>query len=261
VGQPAITDDVTDARPPPRQLARVIRTLAIVVIAGGAGFCAYRLTANRPSAFTAAPSGPLPSAAPPPQAAPTPRQTPEVVPEIALTDSAGVRRKLSEWQGRPTLINFWATWCEPCRREIPLLQKLRTEHSAEGVEVIGIAVDFRDAVLKYAREMHIDYPVLIGEQDGLDAVAALGMDSVFPFTVFADSRARIVTLKVGELHADEADFILSRVREVDAGRLALPEARQQVAARIRELAAQRARAAAGPVATPEDPRKSAQEVP
>jgi thiol-disulfide isomerase/thioredoxin len=243
-------------------LTRVMQTLAIVVIAGAAGFYAYRLTAPGPSRFPIASPPSLPGeAAQVPQAPPAPGQAPEVVPEIALTDSAGVRRKLSEWKGRPTLINFWATWCEPCRREIPLLEKLRGEHSADGVEVIGIAVDLRDAVLKYARDLHIDYPVLIGEQDGLDAVAAFGMESVFPFTVFADSRARIVTLKVGELHADEADFILSRVRDVDAGRLGLPEARQQVAAAVRQLAAERARAAAGSAQSSEDPRKSAQEVP
>ena len=81
---------------------------------------------------------------------------------------------------------------------------------ADGLEIVGIAVDFRDAVQKYAREMGIDYPVLIGEQDGLDAIAAFGMDTVFPFSVFADSQGRIVTLKVGELHADEARFILDR---------------------------------------------------
>jgi thiol-disulfide isomerase/thioredoxin len=240
-------------------LTRVIQTLAIIVIAGAAGFYAYRLTATAPSTLPIASPPSLPGEAA--QAPPAPTQAPEVVPEIALTDSAGVRRRLSEWKGRPTLINFWATWCEPCRREIPLLEKLRSEHSADGVEVIGIAVDLRDAVLKYAREMHIDYPVLIGEQDGLDAVGAFGMESVFPFTVFADSRARIVTLKVGELHADEADFILSRVRDVDAGRLGLPEAREQVAAALRQLASERARAAAGAAQSPEDPRKSAQKVP
>ena len=243
-------------------LTRVMRTLAIVVVAGGAGFFAYRLTARHTSSLSVAPapaSAPsLPQAAP---QAPAPRQIPEVVPEIALTDSRGVRRKLSEWRGRPTLINFWATWCQPCRREIPLLQKLRSEHSADGVEVIGIAVDFRDAVLTYAREMHIDYPVLIGEQDGLDAVAAFGMESVFPFTVFADSGGRIVTLKVGELHADEAGFILSRVRDVDAGRLGLPAAREEIAAAIRQLNIARARSPPEAPATSEDPRKSAQEVP
>jgi hypothetical protein len=97
------------------------------------------------------------------------------------------------------MINFWATWCSPCRREIPLLKTLRHERAGDGLEIVGIAVDFREAVQKYAREMGIDYPVLVGEQDALEAIAAFGMDTVFPFTVFADRQGRIVTLKIGEM--------------------------------------------------------------
>jgi thiol-disulfide isomerase/thioredoxin len=166
-----------------------------------------------------------------------------------MPDRTGARRRLSEWKGRPTLFNFWATWCEPCRREIPLLLKLRREHAADGVEVVGIAVDSRDAVLKYAQEMHIDYPVLVGEQEGFEAVQAFGMETVLPFTVFTDSQARIVTLKVGELHPDEATFILDRVKDLDSGRLALGDARRQIAAEIAQLAAERARAAAAEPST------------
>jgi thiol-disulfide isomerase/thioredoxin len=227
---------------PKTALTRVVLALAIVLVAGTTGFLAYRLGAQHGTTLAPAPLTANPQQAQPEEPpAPAPRAIPESVPKITMTDAAGTPRKLTEWKGHPTLINFWATWCEPCRREIPLLQKLRGQYAADGLEVVGIAVDSRDAVLQYAREMHIDYPVLIGEQDGLDAVAAFGMETVFPFTVFTDRQARIVTLKVGELHPDEAAFILSRVRDVDAGRLALPVARQEIAAQIPELAAQRAR--------------------
>jgi thiol-disulfide isomerase/thioredoxin len=225
-------------------LTRTIQALAIVVIAGGAGFLAYRLTARHTSTITVAPAATVPHEDQAPLSqAPAPRQIPEVVPELALPDGGGVRRQHSEWKGHPTLFNFWATWCEPCRREIPLLLRLRREHAADGVEVVGIAVDSRDAVLKYARDMHIDYPVLVGEQEGFEAVQAFGMETVLPFTVFTDSQARIVTLKVGELHPDEAAFILDRVKDVDSGRLALADARRQIAAEIAQLSAERARAA------------------
>lgn len=229
-----------------KAVTRVVQALAVIVIAAGGGFLAYRLTARHTTTITVAPAGTLASrgAQTQPAEAPTPRQTPEVVPDLAMPDRTGARRKLSEWRGHPTLFNFWATWCEPCRREIPLLLKLRHEYAADGVEVVGIAVDSRDAVLKYAQDMHIDYPVLVGEQEGFEAVQAFGMETVLPFTVFTDSQARIVTLKVGELHPDEAAFVLSRVRDVDSGRLALAEARRQIAAQIAQLAAERARAAA-----------------
>ena len=88
--------------------------------------------------------------------------------------------------------------------------------------------------------MSIDYPVLIGEQDGLDAIAAFGMDTVFPFSVFADPQGRIVTLKVGELHADEARFILDKVKDVSSGRIELAAARKEIADGTATLAAQRA---------------------
>jgi thiol-disulfide isomerase/thioredoxin len=138
------------------------------------------------------------------------------------------------------MINFWATWCAPCRREIPLLKTLRHERARDGLEIVGIAVDFREAVQKYAREMGIDYPVLVGEQDGLDAIAAFGMDTVFPFTVFADRQGRIVTLKIGELHADEAHFILDEVKAIDQGRTELAAARKEIADGVAALAAKRA---------------------
>jgi hypothetical protein len=89
--------------------------------------------------------------------------------------------------------------------------------------------------------MSIDYPVLVGEQDGLDAIAAFGMDTVFPFTVFVDSRGRIVTLKVGELHGDEGRFILDRLKQIDSGSLDLAAAKKEIADGIAALAAERAR--------------------
>ena len=138
------------------------------------------------------------------------------------------------------MINFWATWCSPCRREIPLLKTLRHERAGDGLEIVGIAVDFREAVQKYAREMGIDYPVLVGEQDALDAIAAFGMDTVFPFTVFADRQGRIVTLKIGELHADEARFILDEVKAIDKGRTELAAAKKEIADGVSALAAKRA---------------------
>ena len=168
------------------------------------------------------------------------RPIPTVVPAISLADGAGIKHALSEWKGRPLLINFWATWCAPCRREIPLLKTLRHQRAADGLEVVGIAVDFKDAVQRYAREMGIDYPVLIGEQDGLDAIAAFGMDTMFPFSVFADRQGRIVTLKIGELRADEAHLILDQVKAVDAGRIDLAAAKKEIADGVAALAAERA---------------------
>jgi len=169
------------------------------------------------------------------------RVIPMVLPDLALADPAGVLHRLSDWTGHPVIINFWATWCEPCRREIPLLIRLRHARSGAGLAIVGIAVDFRAAVVKYALNAGIDYPLLIGENEGLDAVHAFGMDLVFPFSVFADERGRVVAVKVGELHQDEADFILDRVQDIDRGALSLAAAKEQIKTRLRDLAVERAK--------------------
>ena len=170
----------------------------------------------------------VPSAPPPPPASP-PQRIPEVLPDFTLADASGTLRSIREWDGRPLLINFWATWCPPCRREIPLLNALQAGYAPRGFEVIGVAVDFRDDVVAYMKDTPISYPVLIGEQDGLEAARAFGMETMgFPFTVFTDVQGRIVTVHVGELHLREAELILSAVEDVQAGRLDLDAARARI---------------------------------
>jgi len=222
---------------------RVPIAAAIIILGGAAGFFAAHLArvARTQAVVDSSPTPPPKELTEEPTQPSPPRPVPTDLPNISLADPGGVKHALSEWKGRPLLINFWATWCAPCRREIPLLKTLRHERAKDGVEIVGIAVDFKDAVQHYAREMSIDYPVLVGEQDGLDAIAAFGMDTVFPFTVFADARGRIVTLKVGELHADEARFILDRVKGIDTGRLDLAAAKKEIADGVAALATERAK--------------------
>jgi len=218
---------------------RASLVVAAVAAAAVLGAVAQRwIAGNRVTVTSAEPAPEAPVAVeetPPPV-------IPETLPQFALADRQGVMRTLGEWKGKPLLINYWATWCAPCRREIPLLNALRKEQLAPRLEVIGIAVDFRDDVLHYASETPIDYPLLIGEDDGLQAVESMGMQAAFPFTVFADSQQRILTVKVGELHRDEAELILGKLAEIDAGRLPLPEARAAIDAGLKEFAARRATA-------------------
>jgi len=163
-------------------------------------------------------------------------QVPGLRPVFTLADATGTPRSITEWDGRALVINFWATWCPPCRREIPLLNALQAEYAPRGFEVIGVAVDFRDDVVAYMQDTPIGYPVLIGEQDGLDAARAFGMETAgFPFTIFTDRAGRIVTVHVGELHRPEAALILSAVEDVSAGRLDMEAARARIRAGIASL--------------------------
>jgi len=161
---------------------------------------------------------------------------PERLPEFTLGGRTGKPTSVAAWRGKSLIINFWATWCAPCRHEIPLLQSIRREWSARNVEVLGIAVDYRDKVVAYADELKIAYPLLIGEEDALDVARAFGVDSpAFPFTVFTDQRGEVVALYVGELHKPQADLILSVVQSLNQNRVQLPEARHTIAEGLRSL--------------------------
>ncbi len=200
-------------------LPRGVQWAGLLLVATLAGLGAYLVSRN-----LLAPE--LPSVEPI-----RPVVIPERRPDITLADRDGKPRALSEWDGKVLVINFWATWCAPCRREIPMLNELAREHRGQGVEVIGIAVDFREDVLQYLQKMPIDYIVLIGEQDGMDAARAFGMDTIgLPFTAFTDSSGRIATIHVGELHRPQAEAILKLVSQVDSGTIDMATAR----ARIRE---------------------------
>jgi thiol-disulfide isomerase/thioredoxin len=214
-------------------------TLGVILVALGAlaGVAMHRMLRPRAALVPAAAAARVPQ----PQTASPSRAIPMALPDLALADLSGVTRRLEDFRGHPVIVNFWATWCEPCRREIPLLIRLRHERSGASLAVVGIAVDFREAVAAYSRKAGIDYPVLIGEDAGLDAVHAFGMDLVFPFSVFADEHGRIVAVKLGELHQDEADFILDRVQDIDSGALSLAAARQQIEARLKDFAVERAK--------------------
>ncbi|MGB5131419.1 MAG: TlpA disulfide reductase family protein [Steroidobacteraceae bacterium] len=208
------------------KLPRRLQWAGLVVVAALAGVGAYLA-----SRALLAPE-PVPPAEPTIHAA----VIPERRPDITLADRDGRPRALSEWDGKALVINFWATWCAPCRREIPMLNALAREHREQGVEFIGIAVDFREDVLKYLEKMPIDYTVLIGEQDGMDAARAFGIETIgLPFTAFTDRSGRIATIHVGELHRPQADVILRLVQEVDAGGLDMAAARVQMREKLAAL--------------------------
>jgi len=165
---------------------------------------------------------------------------PEHLPEFSLGDRLGKPTSIATWHGKSLIINFWATWCAPCRHEMPLLQSIRREWRDRNVEVVGIAVDYRDKVVAYADELKIAYPLLIGEDDALDVARAFGVDTpAFPFTVFTDQRGEVVALYVGELHKTQADLILSVVQNLNQNRVQLPEARHSIAEGLRSLSTEK----------------------
>lgn len=225
-----------------RKAARGALAAALIAAAGVAGFAVGAWHAQPQRTTLASPSRELPSAAPPlrtpERASAKTHALPETLPNIPFRDRRGALRRFTHWRGHPLLVNFWAPWCSPCRAEIPLLERVSRAHPHD-VQVIGVGVDARSAVLRYARRARIRYPLLIGLRPGMRAIRALGMVAVFPFSVFVDARGQIVTLKVGRLHAGQVRLILNRIGALDRGQIDLATARRQIAADIAHWAAHR----------------------
>jgi len=205
--------------------------VVVAVAAAAAGFAIYRFgiapqathEATEPAVLAAEPVA-------------SETKVPTELPDFTLEDRDGNKRSIRSWQGKSMIVNFWATWCAPCRREIPLLREIQKTNEAAGFQVVGVAVDFRDDVLKYADEIGIDYPILMGEQDGLDAVTSFGMGSIgFPFTVFTDNQGRIVLTHLGELTQPESVVMLDAVKRVNSGELTPAAARTAAATQLQEL--------------------------
>ena len=146
--------------------------------------------------------------------------------DFALPDLDGNMRQLSEWNGKGRLVNFWATWCAPCRREIPLLKKTQEAHAADGIQIIGIAVDFPDQVAAYADEAQFNYPILVGQEDAMAAAEASGIDFIgMPFTMVLAPNGELLTTHTGEIFEEQIAIIVGVLGELESGKIDVAGAR------------------------------------
>ena len=125
-------------------------------------------------------------------------------PELALRDLSGVEQSLAALRGRVVVLNFWATWCEPCRREMPDLAAIQNDYAALGVQVVGAAADAaedRAKVLQFIRETKVNFPVWTGATAQL--MPRFGLAPVLPGTVILDREGRIVSATNAVIKADE----------------------------------------------------------
>lgn len=127
-------------------------------------------------------------------------------------DLSGHPRSLREWRDRIVVCNFWATWCPPCRREIPMLVAMHRQLTRNGVELVGIAVDSGANVAQFARSAGVTYPILVAVGNPLALLRELGDPaSALPFTVVLDRRGEIVYRKLGILQRDAFEAELRRL--------------------------------------------------
>jgi thiol-disulfide isomerase/thioredoxin len=121
----------------------------------------------------------------------------------SFRDSQGAPQSLGQFQGRPLVLNFWATWCAPCREEMPGFVRLNREWAGR-VAFVGISSESPELVARFARELRIDYPLWTGGTD-VEALSARLGDSagVLPFTALVDGSGRVVESRVGPYSESE----------------------------------------------------------
>jgi peroxiredoxin len=134
---------------------------------------------------------------------------PAATTEFSLRDLAGKTHSLADWRGKVVLLNFWATWCPPCRREIPLFIELQQRYAQQGLQVVGISVDNPEAVARYWQEMHINYPLLLADESTYDLMAAYGnRQGSLPYSVLIAADGHIAGVKIGAYGRAELETAL-----------------------------------------------------
>ncbi|WP_333845312.1 TlpA family protein disulfide reductase [Pelomicrobium sp.] len=128
----------------------------------------------------------------------------EALLEASFEDLNGKRVSLSQFRGQVLVVNFWATWCAPCREEIPEFIEVQAQLRERGVTFVGIAVDRKEPVTAFSRELGINYPILIGSLDALALAQRAGNRlQALPFTVILDRSGQAAKVHLGRLSRDD----------------------------------------------------------
>jgi peroxiredoxin len=117
---------------------------------------------------------------------------------LSLPDTSGEQQSLAQWRGKVVVVNFWATWCAPCREEMPEFVKLQREFGPRGLQFVGIAVDEPAKVGQFAKELDLDYPALIGGYGAVELSKTLGNQlSALPFTIVVGRNGTVARTQLG----------------------------------------------------------------
>lgn len=166
---------------------------AAVAVAGG---YAWRDRRAPEPAQPAAPPTPAPAADPA-----------AILRNLSLPDLDGRERALADWQGRPMVVNFWATWCAPCVKEMPELQALHEKYP--GIQFVGIGVDQAQKMRQFIQKVPVAYPLLVMGAGAIDTLRSLGNPAGgLPFTLVLAADGSINRTILGQIQADDLDRTL-----------------------------------------------------
>ena len=125
---------------------------------------------------------------------------------LNLPDLENKPQSLNQWRGKVLVVNFWATWCAPCREEIPIFVKLQEKYRTQGLQFIGISIDQADKTSEFSRNFGINYPSLIGTFDTIDISRQAGNKAqALPYTVILDRKGKIVATELGGLTQEKLE--------------------------------------------------------
>jgi thiol-disulfide isomerase/thioredoxin len=172
------------------RLRQALLLTAFAALFGGAGYLVYQWRAGG-------------------DARSDPVATGQMVLAARLLGLDGKPQPLEQWRGKVLIVNFWATWCAPCREEIPGFIKFQDRYGARGAQFVGIAIDTAERVAPYAREIGINYPVLVGGLETMDFARQAGnRASVLPFTLVIDRNGHVAATTVGILRPEKLENLL-----------------------------------------------------
>ena len=131
---------------------------------------------------------------------------------VSLPDADGREQGLGQWKGKVLVVNFWATWCGPCREEMPEFVRAQSEFGRRGLQFVGIAVDEPDKVRQFVREIGLNYPALIGGYGAMELSRTFGNKVMaLPFTVIVDRTGHVAHTQLGVLPARQLRTIVAQL--------------------------------------------------
>ncbi len=129
---------------------------------------------------------------------------------ITLPDLQNKPQKIDQWRGKVVVVNFWATWCAPCRKEIPMFVKMQEKYGSKGLQFVGISIDQLDKTSEFSRYFDVNYPNLIGTFDAVEISRLAGnKQRALPYTVILDRKGRISATELGGLTQEKLEALVN----------------------------------------------------